>query len=195
MKSSSRSTPSPPPTPSPAHRARASPHTVAQHGHGISQQPHPRYHLPLPPAPRHRRSRRGHRCRPQSSTILNFHADPSPRRHFGTSGSGDGQFSGNTGIAVDGSNGDLYVADTGNHRIVKLDSDGNFIRAFGWGVDDGTAAAQVCTSGCQAGISGSGAGQFDTPRFVAIDQSPSPGDVYVADTATYLVQKFDSRAT
>ncbi len=37
-------------------------------------------------------------------------------------------------------------------------------------------------------------GQFDAPRFVAVDNSggPSDGDVYVGDTATDLIQKFDS---
>ena len=112
----------------------------------------------------------------------------------GSPGSGDGQLSGNTGIGVrQGAGGPVYVADTANHRIVKLDADGNFLRTWGWGVDDGTAAAQICTSGCQAGVPGSGAGQFDTPRYVAVDNSggPSDGDVYVGDTATDMVQKFD----
>jgi hypothetical protein len=60
-------------------------------------------------------------------------------------------------------------------------------------VANGDPEAQVCTSGCQAGIPGSGAGQFTSPRYVDVDNSsgPSSGDVYVADSATGLVQKFD----
>ena len=114
-------------------------------------------------------------------------------KHVGSTGSGDGQFKEPHGVAIDAGNGDLYVADTGNHRIVKLDPAGNFLAAWGWGVTNGTAASQVCTSGCQAGISGSGAGQFESPYFVAVDNSDgaSAGDVYVADTGDKRVQKFD----
>ena len=42
---------------------------------------------------------------------------------FGTNGSDDGQFDRPRGIAVD-SSGDIYVADTENHRIQKFDSNG-----------------------------------------------------------------------
>ncbi len=128
-----------------------------------------------------------------------FTATPVPVGHsffsaFGSSGSGDGQFSENSGLALDQSSGDLYVGDTANHRIEKFDADGNFISAWGWGVDDGSAAAQVCTSGCQAGIAGSGPGQLASPKLVAVDNSggPSDGDVYVADTTNDTVVKFDS---
>ena len=112
---------------------------------------------------------------------------------FGSAGSGDGQLNNPQDVAVDNSSGDIYVADTGNHRVVKLDSSGHFVSAWGWGVSDGNAAAQICTSGCQAGIAGSGAGQFTTPTFIEVDNSagPSAGDVYVADTADNVVQKFD----
>ena len=113
---------------------------------------------------------------------------------YGSAGSGDGELTGPKDVAVDRSNGDVYVADTGNHRIVKLDSSGNFLAAWGWGVGDGNPASEVCSSNCQAGVAGSGAGQFTTPRFVEVDNStgPSAGDVYVADTSDSVVQKFDS---
>jgi NHL repeat len=109
---------------------------------------------------------------------------------FGSTGSGDGQLSNPQGIAVDQTSGDLYVADTGNSRIEKFDAEGDFISAWGWGVDDGATEAQVCTSGCQAGISGSGAGQLASPKFVAVDNKT--GDVYVADTTNNVVSKFSS---
>jgi hypothetical protein len=122
---------------------------------------------------------------------------------FGRTGAGAGQFAtGNgaaspSGVAVNGSTGDLYVADPGNARIDQFDSTGAFIRAWGWGVADGfTEAPQTCTLTCFAGIPGYGTpGQLFGPTFVAVDNSggPSQGDVYVADANnTISVSKFDS---
>jgi phosphodiesterase/alkaline phosphatase D-like protein len=113
--------------------------------------------------------------------------------YYGSAGTGDGQFAIPKDVAIDNSDGDIYVADAGNHRIVKLDSSGNFLAAWGWGVSDGNATSEVCTSACQAGIPGSGAGQLTTPRYIEVDNStgPSAGDVYVADINDDMVQKFD----
>jgi hypothetical protein len=112
---------------------------------------------------------------------------------FGSSGSGAGQLSlaSNSGVAVNSSTHDVYVADTGNNRVDQFSS-GTFVRAWGWGVADGLPAFEVCTLVCQAGLSGSGPGQFMTPAFVAVDNSggPSAGDVYVGDTGDNLVSKF-----
>jgi DNA-binding beta-propeller fold protein YncE len=112
--------------------------------------------------------------------------------HFGSAGSGDGQLEEPQDIAVDNQNGDVYVADAGNHRVDQFSSSGSFIRAFG--ADVGGTGVNVCTSGCQAGTPGTGAGQFTSPKFIEVDNStgPSTGDVYVADTADSVVQKFDS---
>ncbi|MBK5116821.1 MAG: hypothetical protein JJE23_07865 [Thermoleophilia bacterium] len=55
---------------------------------------------------------------------------------WGSAGSGDGQFSGHLGVATD-SKDNVYVADSGNHRIQKFDSSGNFLAAWGsssWGI-------------------------------------------------------------
>jgi hypothetical protein len=94
---------------------------------------------------------------------------------------------------VDASDGRVYVADSGNNRIDVFDVDGNFLMAFGWGVADGvTNALQTCTATCFEGIPGSGAGQFSSPRSIAVDNDPtSPAyrDVYVA--AGTRVQRFD----
>ena len=75
---------------------------------------------------------------------------------FGSEGTGDGQFREPHGMAVD-SSGNIYVADTGNHRIQVFDTKGRFIRQFG--------------------SRGSGNGQFDEPYGVAVDSS---GNIYSA---------------
>jgi NHL repeat len=116
---------------------------------------------------------------------------------FAGPGSGDGQLAlaSNTGLAVNDTTHDVYVADTGNARVEQFSSTGVFIRAWGWGVADGTTnALQTCTTGCHAGISGSGAGQLTSPTFIAVDNSAgaSAGDVYVGDTGDNLVTKFDA---
>jgi len=117
---------------------------------------------------------------------------------FGSGGHGDGQFSSNAGVAVDNSagssKGDVYVADSANHRIEKFDSSGNFLLAFGANV--GGAGVNTCTSGCVAGSSGSSPGAFETPTFLAVDSSAGgEGDVYVGDTGDQTVSKFDSSGT
>ncbi len=125
---------------------------------------------------------------------------------FGEAGHGDGQLAlqatsgraetgGGSGIAVNDTTHDVYVADTGNHRIDQFTTAGTFVRAWGWGVADGTTEAlQTCTSGCHAGLAGAGAGQLNEPTFIAVDNSggPSEGDVYVADHSgeTTFVTKF-----
>lgn len=60
-----------------------------------------------------------------------------------------------------------YVADTGNHRIVMLASDGKVFRAWG--------------------KFGSGPSEFNLPSDLALD---AQGNVYVADTMNDRVQKF-----
>jgi hypothetical protein len=116
-------------------------------------------------------------------------------RSFGTGagGEGAGELKEPKAVAVNDETHDVYVADTGNARVDQFDSSGSFIRSWGWGVADGLPAFETCTLTCQKGISGSGLGQFETPTFIAVDNSSGgEGDVYVADTATKLVQKFDS---
>ena len=85
---------------------------------------------------------------------------------WGSSGSGNGQFSNIRGVAVDGS-GNVYVADSGNNRIQKFTSTGTYVT--------------------QWGSSGSGNGQFNYPFGVAVDGS---GNVYVADSNNNRVEKF-----
>jgi len=102
----------------------------------------------------------------------------------GLKGSGGGQFFTPMGVAVDPSNGDVYVVDFSNHRVEKFDSAGRFLLVFGKEVD-ATTLGDICTavSGdtCQAGKVGTGAGEFEwTPAgtFVAVGAA---GTVYVGD--------------
>ena len=122
------------------------------------------------------------------SRIQQFDATGNFIRKWGSAGSAEGQFGSAYGFGVGGST--ILVADPNNNRVQQFTLDGSFLRMWGWGVDDGTAAFQVCTSGCQAGISGSGDGQFASPNEAAVAAS---GDVYVADGAR--IQQFSSTGT
>ena len=100
-------------------------------------------------------------------------------------GSGAGQCANPQGLATDFETDRLYIAEVGNHRVsVFKASTAEFLFAFGWGVDTGANALEICTtaSGCQAGIEGFGAGQLSKPRRIAVDNtvgSPARHDVYV----------------
>lgn len=84
---------------------------------------------------------------------------------MGAAGSGPAQFTTPRNIAI-GPDGNLYVADSGNHRIQVLDSDGNFLREWGQ--------------------FGSAPGELNEPWGITVDSQ----FVYVADTWNYRVQKF-----
>jgi DNA-binding beta-propeller fold protein YncE len=113
---------------------------------------------------------------------------------FGSPGSGAGQLQGPEGVAVAPASGNLYVADTGNDRVDVFSATGTFIDAFGWGVADGQPRAEVCTASCQAGIAGSGPGQFSSPTTIAIGATviPAASKVYVGDAGNNAVEKFDA---
>jgi hypothetical protein len=115
------------------------------------------------------------------------------------SGEGAGQVSLPVGTAVHQASGDLYIADANNRRIVKFDSAGTFLLAWGFGVRDGvTAALQTCgptatppQQWCFRSKfeSANGAGNV-LPTAVAVDQAS--GDVYVADATKRRITKFTS---
>jgi len=91
-------------------------------------------------------------------------------RRFGSPGSGEKQFLGPTGCAID-PDGDVAVADTGNNRVAILKHDGmrlSWVRAVG--------------------KRGSRAGEFLAPMGVAYD---SQGRLYIADTGNNRIQVMD----
>jgi hypothetical protein len=113
---------------------------------------------------------------------------------FGGPGSGDGQFANAGATAVSLSSGDVYVLDQGDNRVEQFDSQGVFIRAWGWGVADGKEEAESCTSSCQAGIPGAGEGQLgEGAQGIAIDQAS--GALYLVDSANSRVEKFSNAGT
>jgi streptogramin lyase len=107
---------------------------------------------------------------------------------YGGNGAEQGQFATPWGVATD-SVGNVYVTDLGNHRVQVFEADGTFLRMWGWGVDTGSDAFEVCTVTCQAGASGTGNGAFNSPFGIAID---STDNVYVVDTGNARIQKFDA---
>ncbi len=83
-------------------------------------------------------------------------------RAWGTVGSGNGQLSYPTGVAV-GNNGQIYVVDTDNARIQQFTATGGFVRK--WGSE------------------GASTGQFNSPHGVAA----GAGHVYVADMNNHRI--------
>jgi hypothetical protein len=79
-----------------------------------------------------------------------------------------GYFNNPTDLAIDNRNGDIYVVDSGNNRIQKFDSQGNYLSP-------------------DLGSFGSANGTFNTPWSIAIDNQ---GFLYVTDTKNRRIQKF-----
>jgi uncharacterized protein (TIGR03663 family) len=88
---------------------------------------------------------------------------------WGSAGFGAGQFRAPKGLALD-ADGNIYVADSQNHRVQVLSPEGSFLRE--WGGE------------------GNAPGQFKEPWGIAI--SPE-GAIYVADTWNHRVQVFDAQ--
>jgi len=95
----------------------------------------------------------------------------------GIAGSGDGQLNYPANIALD-SAGNVWVVEQQDARIDEFTPSGGFVQAAGWGVSDGQSSFETCSAGCQAGLSGTGAGQLMPGYGLTID---SAGDIYVAD--------------
>ena len=90
------------------------------------------------------------------------------------------------GVAV-GPNGERVIADTGNQRIVVLDSAGNYVRSFGSFCNVNDPTNTPCADPDGDGPLVTGDGQFYEPWGVAVDGS---GNIYVADTWNGRIQVF-----
>jgi hypothetical protein len=114
----------------------------------------------------------------------NVQANPTDVCQQGLASGGAGAMNKPRGIAVDQTNGNLYVTDNTNSRIDVFSATGAFEGAFGWKVnaEKPEAKLQFCTTttGCLAGVGGTGAGQLGTAfSYPAVD--PSTGNVYVVE--------------
>jgi hypothetical protein len=89
-------------------------------------------------------------------------------RQFGTSGSGNGQFSHPDVIEIDAL-GDVWVGDQSNNRIQEFNQSGEYVAKFG------------------AGGSGKGQFSFGWPMGIAAD---SKGSLWIADTGNNRVQRW-----
>jgi DNA-binding beta-propeller fold protein YncE len=108
-------------------------------------------------------------------------------------GSNDGEFAGPYSVAIDSTNGFIYVADGGSNQISKINaSTGAYVGSIGkTTATTGTCpAAAVAPGWCTGGTFGFGStdGAFFQPRGIAVD--PQNGFLYVSDTFNYRIQKF-----
>jgi YD repeat-containing protein len=89
---------------------------------------------------------------------------------YGKAGSGEVQFNGPAGVAINKSTGNIYVADVWNNRIEELSSTGAYVASIGT----------------------TGSGTLKEPVGVAIDSS---GDVWAADRGNNRIVEFSSTGT
>ena len=87
---------------------------------------------------------------------------------WGSEGATEGRFLEPRDIAIS-PQGQVYIADSGNHRIQVFDQNGNFLKAWG-------------------GVEGAGPGELTEPWGIAVGPN---GNIYVADTWNHRVQIFD----
>jgi YD repeat-containing protein len=100
------------------------------------------------------------------NTVVEFTEKGEQLREFGSYGTGNGKFKELKGIGV-GSNGNVYVADTGNNRVQEFSEGGKYLGQFG----------KV----------GSENGQLKSPAGLTVG---SNGEVYVADTANNRIERW-----
>lgn len=127
---------------------------------------------------------------------------------FGSRGSGNGQFNHAEGIATSPA-GDVYVADSNNHRIQKFNSKGEYLSQFGksqlylprdiaidskgnfWVLDKYQVLKYDSSTNFVSafGEFGYGDGQFYYPTAIDVD---SKGNIWVLDDGNYRLQEFNS---
>jgi YYY domain-containing protein len=91
----------------------------------------------------------------------------------------DSRFYGPRGVAI-GPDGNVYVTDTGNKRVLVFTTDGAFVRK----IDSGMSPTRVVP-----GYAFNQPGELNEPIGIAVD---AQGNVYVADVNNHRIQKFDT---
>ncbi len=107
----------------------------------------------------------------------------------GAVGTEPGQFNHPRGVAR-GPAGNLFVADSDNHRVQVFGPDGVLVRQ--WGSRCQLETGQGCLDTDGDGPLADGDGQCQEPWGIAVDDQ---GTVYVADTWNHRIQVFDSDGT
>lgn len=102
----------------------------------------------------------------QNDTVYIMNTEPRILKSFGKTGNGEGSFHGPQGVCYD-RGGNIYVVDSGNHRVQKFSGSGDFILSFG--------------------SQGEYEGQFQKP----VDCAASGGVVYVTDGGNRRIACFD----
>ena len=120
--------------------------------------------------------------RVDSDGIITTIAGTGVRGYSGDGGPGVGaQLADPNGVAVDDA-GNLYIADSGNHRIRQVDSRGNITTLVGTG--------RVGFSGGYSGDDGLAVqAQLDSPFGVAVDDA---GNLYIVDSGNHRIRRVDS---
>jgi RHS repeat-associated protein len=143
-------------------------------------------------------------------------ASPVYDSSIGGKGSGAGDLAAPAALALD-TEGNVWVADTGNDRVQKFNAKGEYLAQFGtegtgngqlsepegltldskgdvWVADTGNDRVQEFgpegTFIAKVGTEGTGNGQFKAPSSIALD---TEGNVWVADTGNDRVQKFNAK--
>lgn len=103
--------------------------------------------------------------------IYVFDSEGNFLQHWGTLGGGQDQFQYANGIATDPNNGNVYVADTGNFRVVALTPEGKVRWILGIPVDDPNSSL------------------FGLPKGITVDNNSR---IFVTDTFAHQIRIFDS---
>lgn len=104
--------------------------------------------------------------------IVKYNAGFAPIGEFGTLGTGPGQLTYPTNLAISPDGTRLYVTELGGNRVSMFSPAGTFLGSFG--------------------SSGTGAGQFDHPWGIAVEGT---GLVYVADQYNHRIEVFSATGT